>query len=352
MLLNSSKPSDINTPAWLLDLLGIERELDEGVGISVRGEKLIFRDGILRLQSLISDQQQQTETTFSYKWQKRETFESEASLRRMREWLNNRYGVASEFSWLTKTALPPLILDAGCGAAMSSMEFFGPIFDRIRYLGVDVSKAVDVAQGRLAACKSDAGFMQADITRLPLPPESVDVIFSEGVLHHTDSTRDAFLSLVPFLKPGGRFMFYVYRKKGPIREFTDDYIREKLHDMPPEKAWENMMAFTKLGKILGDLNIEIDIPEEITLLDVPAGRMNIQRLFYWHVFKAFYHPELDLEEMNHINFDWYAPANAHRQSEEEVRKWCDEAQMVIEREVVEPAGITVIARKLNTSGQR
>ena len=28
------------------------------------------------------------------------------------------------------------------------------------------------------------------------------------------------------LKPGGRILFYVYRKKGPIREFTDDYVRE------------------------------------------------------------------------------------------------------------------------------
>ena len=26
--------------------------------------------------------------------------------------------------------------------------------------------------------------------------------------------------------------------------------------------------------------------------------------------------------MNHINFDWYAPKNAFRQSPEEVRSWC------------------------------
>ncbi len=51
--------------------------------------------------------------------------------------------------------------------------------------------------------------------------------------------------------------------------------------------------------------------------------------------------------MNHINFDWYAPANAHRQTPGEVEKWCSEAGLTIEREVIEPAGIIIIARKLD-----
>jgi hypothetical protein len=50
--------------------------------------------------------------------------------------------------------------------------------------------------------------------------------------------------------------------------------------------------------------------------------------------------------MNHINFDWYAPTNAHRQTPEQVRLWCAQAGLDIEREIVEEAGITVIARKI------
>jgi hypothetical protein len=49
--------------------------------------------------------------------------------------------------------------------------------------------------------------------------------------------------------------------------------------------------------------------------------------------------------MNHINFDWYAPANAFRQSPEDVRRWCADAGLEIEREVVEEAGITIVSRK-------
>ena len=175
--------------------------------------------------------------------------------------------------------------------------------------------------------------------------EKAGLIFSEGVLHHTDSTRAAILRLARALRPGGRFMFYVYRRKGPIREFTDDYIRDRLQDMTPDAAWEAMMPLTRLGKLLGDLNIEIDVPEAIDLLDIPAGRVNLQRFFYWHVMKAFHRPDMTLDEMNHINFDWYAPRNAHRQSPEEVRAWCAEVGLAIERERVDPSGITIIAQR-------
>ena len=185
--------------------------------------------------------------------------------------------------------------------------------------------------------------LEADLAQLPLPPESVDVIFSEGVLHHTDSTEGALRALIPLLKRGGRFMFYVYRRKGPVREFTDDYIRERLHVMMPDEAWHAMIPLTKLGVALGELHAEVDVPEAIDLLGIPAGRIDLQRLFYWHVAKAFYRPDHTLDEMNHINYDWYAPRNAHRQSIEEVRGWCADAGLEIERERVEASGITIIA---------
>jgi SAM-dependent methyltransferase len=165
------------------------------------------------------------------------------------------------------------------------------------------------------------------------------------VLHHTDSTRDALHSLAALLTPGGRFLFYVYRKKGPVREFTDDYIRERLQGMEPEEAWNAVEPLTQLGIALAELGVEVEVPADVGLLDIPAGRYDVQRLFYWHVAKAFHHPDLSFDELNHINYDWYAPANAQRQTPDEVREWCREAGLEIEREKVEEAGITVIARR-------
>lgn len=331
-------------PSWLIEMFGLAQVV-EGTVFSLADQFFVIRSGIPRSRKLVSESQAQTSDTFGFKWKKLDTFDSPANLKRSRDWLIERYGDLSTAGWINEYGEMPLLVDAGCGAGLSGLELFGSLLPRVRYLGIDVSDAVDVARKRFMQRGIHGGFMQADISDLPLPEGSVDLIFSEGVLHHTNSTEGTLKSLARLLKPGGRFMFYVYRRKGPIREFTDDYIRAKLHPMSPEDAWNAMEPLTQLGISLGELNAEIDIPKRIELLDIPAGRINLQRLFYWHVAKMFYRPDLSFDEMNHINFDWYAPTNAARQSPEEVRKWCAEANLTVEREVVEEAGITIIARK-------
>ena len=333
-------------PPWLYDYLGVPAPR-EGEQFDLGGQRFVHRDGISRSQSILSAAQSQTEETFGFKWKKRDTFDSEASLARMRSWLADRYGDLASANWLAEHGDCPLVIDAGCGAGMSALELLGSMMTRIRYLGVDVSAAVDVAAERFSERGLKAAFMQADISNLPFPPGSVDLIFSEGVLHHTNSTKGALLSLAPLLKKGGRVMFYVYRRKGPVREFTDDYVRDLLQYMTPQQAWEAVEPLTQLGIALGELNAEIDIPQRIDLLGIPAGRIDVQRLFYWHVAKIFHRTDLSFDEMNHINYDWYAPANAARQSPEEVREWCTEGGLAIEREVVEDSGITIIARKVD-----
>jgi SAM-dependent methyltransferase len=333
-----------SAPNWLNQLLGVT-SLEEATDFELGGQDFLVKNGIPRSKKLVSQAQAQTSDTFGFKWKKVDTFESPASLARMRGWLIERYGDIHAAPWLAEHGHSPLLLDAGCGAGMSGLELLGPLIPNIRYLGVDVSEAVDVAKARFQERGLSAGFLQADISDLPLAKESVDLIFSEGVLHHTNSTEGALKSLAKLLKPGGRFLFYVYKRKGPLREFTDDYVRDKLQTISPDEAWKLMEPLTQLGIALGELNAEIDIPESIELLEIPAGRVNVQRLFYWHVAKTFYRQDLTFDEMNHINFDWYAPANAHRQSIEQVRSWCKDAGLEIEREVVEDAGMTVIARK-------
>jgi arsenite methyltransferase len=332
------------TPGWLLDLLGAG-PVPEGDTVELDGRAFVARDGILREASVLSASQSQTADMFGFKWQQRATFESPSSLARMRAWLVERYGDVAAAPWWDDHGAVPVVVDAGCGAGASAMELLDSRLKKVRYLGVDVSSAVDVAAARFREAGLDGGFLQADVTRLPLPPRSVDVVLSEGVMHHTDSTRAALAALAELVKPGGRFLFYVYRTKGPVREFTDDLIRDRLQGMAPQDAWNALLPLTRLGKALGDLGVEIDVPEAIDLLGIPAGPIDLQRLFYWHVCKAFHHPDLDVDELNHINYDWFAPRNAHRQTPDEVRTWCADAGLEIERERIEDAGITVVARR-------
>lgn len=332
------------TDTWLADVLGVDR-LDEGATLTIRGQDIVVTDGIPRVRPLISDDQADTEEMFGFKWEQEETFTRPHALELMRAWLEERYGRIADAPWWDEYGERPLVLDAGCGAGVSGREVFGPMGGRVRYLGADLTHAVEVANRRFAEIGMDAQFLQADLTDLPLEPGSVDVIFSEGVLHHTDSTEDALKAVAPLLRPGGRILFYVYRKKSLIREYTDDAIRAQLQEMTPAEAWKALEPLTKLGIALGELDVELEIPEDIDLLGMKAGTVDLQRWFYYDIAKAYYKPDLTFGEMHHLNFDWYAPKNAHRQTEAQVRQWCDEAGLEVEDEHIHQSGITIRARK-------
>ena len=332
------------TPGWLAGVLGVQPPAEGGT-VDVRGQRFVMAGGILRDEGILSDRQAQTAGVFGFKWRQHHSFDTPAMIAKAASWMVEKYGEVATATWWDDLGPDPLVVDAGCGAALSALELFGDRLGSVRYLGVDVSDAVDTAAARFAARGLSAAFVQVDLGRVPLGPASVDVLFSEGVLHHTDSTEVAVKRLATLLKPEGRFLFYVYRTKGPVREFTDDYIRDRLQGLTPEEAWAALMPLTRLGQALGELGVEVDVPEDVELLGIPAGRIDVQRLFYWYFCKAFHHPDFTLDEMNHLNYDWYAPRNAHRQTPEQVRAWCAEAGLEIEREHLQESGITIVARK-------
>ena len=295
----------------------------------------------------MSDSQSQTAAVFGYKWGRRDTYDSTGSLTAaMVEFNLRRYGDIANAAWWAEYGQLPKVLDVGCGAGVGAMTIFGKRLSAVDYWGADISDAYKVAETRFAEQGLKGTFLQGDMTDLNLPLGEFDVILAEGVLHHTDNTENAFHRVVRHLAPGGRILAYVYRQKGPIREFTDDYIREKISGLSPEDAWQALAPLTQLGITLGEANLEIDIPAPIDVLGIPAGKINLQRLFYWHIFKAYYRPDWKFEEMLHVNFDWYAPKNAHRHTKEEIEKWCEDAGLTIERlDEEELAGYTFIAKK-------
>jgi SAM-dependent methyltransferase len=243
------------------------------------------------------------------------------------------------------------ILDAGCGAGVSALLLFGDALAQHEYIGVDISESVAEARKNFADRGLPATFVQANLGSLPEELGTFDVIFSEGVLHHTDSVRDSLLFLASRLNPGGRIAFYVYARKAPIREFTDDMVRNAISGLSDEEAWDALMPLTELGKALGDLGITIEVPADIPILSIERGTYDLQRLFFYKICKAYYQTDYTLDEMNHINFDWFRPRNCHRHSVEEVIGFCQQADLGISRLHAGESGITVIARKEPRDGQ-
>lgn len=301
--------------------------------------------GIPRFVAVTDEGQRQTQESFAFKWNRRDSYESAAVRDAAREWLLARYGFRSVDEMQARFRVARHILDAGCGSGYSASVWLAPGWrgsSRAEWIGADISAAIEVAQDRLSHVEG-THFVQADIMHLPFAESGFDLIFSEGVLHHTPSTAAAFAALARQLAPGGEVMFYVYRRKAAAREFTDDHIRAQVAGLPPSEAWEALKPLTELGRALAELRVEVDVPHDVPVLGIKAGRHDVQRLLYWHFVKAYWNPALTFDENHHVNFDWHHPRYAHRHTEGEVREWCDAAGLTVTRFDAQDSGFTVRA---------
>jgi len=101
------------------------------------------------------------------------------------------------------------VLDVGCGMgryAALVAEYGGEV------VGVDVSRAVEKAAELWPQCS----FVQADIIDPPFAPESFDLVYSFGVLHHLPDPIRGLLRCHELVKPGGRLLVWVYSSHGGI----------------------------------------------------------------------------------------------------------------------------------------
>ena len=112
-----------------------------------------------------------------------------------------------------------------------------------------------------------------------------------------------------------------------------------------EDAWETMRSLTSLARELAQLRTRIRLQHDVPLLGIEAGDHDVHRLIYWNLAKLYWNDTLSFEENVHVNFDWYRPKYAHRQTAEQVKEWCNEAQLTISRFHEQNSGFSVRALK-------
>jgi len=171
-----------------------------------------------------------------------------------------------------------------------------------------------------------------------------DFIYSQEVLHHTADPKRAFLNLCGLLEPGGEIAIYVYKAKAPVREFVDDYVRDRIAGLSYEEAMRVSREITELGRALSATGAKVRVPA-VPLLGIEAGEYDVQRFLYHFFMKCYWNPDLPFEENAVINYDWYHPQLATRHSREEVEGWFRDAGLTVTQQCVDFYGITMRGRR-------
>jgi 2-polyprenyl-3-methyl-5-hydroxy-6-metoxy-1,4-benzoquinol methylase len=147
----------------------------------------------------LNEKQNQTRACFAYKWGKRETYERVAVKQKAYRWLVERYfGTVRERNRFLKENKEKAILDAGCGSGFSASVLFGKQLNHMKYLGVDFSDSIHTARKRFNELGIYGDFLQESITSMKLK-RKFDIIFCEGVLHHTSDPLQSLRNLVSHL---------------------------------------------------------------------------------------------------------------------------------------------------------
>ncbi|MEP7265533.1 MAG: class I SAM-dependent methyltransferase, partial [Bacteroidota bacterium] len=146
-------------------------------------------------------------------------------------------------------------------------------------------------------------------------------------------------------EPKGEIAIYVYKKKAPLREYTDDYIRDRISSLDYNEAMKACEQITALGKKLSEYKMDIDIPA-VDILEIKEGTYDVQRFIYHFFMKCFWNNNLSFHDNAVINYDWYHPQNCSRHTLEEVKEWYVNAGLKIVHEFSDFYGITVRGIKL------
>ncbi len=128
-----------------------------------------------------------------------------------------RNGRQNAFTRALDEEIPPgaTVLEAGCGTGQ--MSNFLAVGGR-RVVGLDLSMAsLSRAEAfRQRAAIGGVKFVRGNLFRPPVAPGTVDVVVSNGVLHHTADCRRAFAAVGQCVRPGGYLVVGLYNRLGRL----------------------------------------------------------------------------------------------------------------------------------------
>jgi SAM-dependent methyltransferase len=201
------------------------------------------------------------------------------------------------------------VLDVGCGAGHETLALANVVGEDAELVGVDVNLALLQGAPEREAPRH-VHYVVASLFALPFPPRSFDLVYSQGVLHHTRSTSEAFRRVAEYVAPSRYLFVWVYAHE-------DRFGRAR------RRAMAMRAAFTA----------------EFVLRPVLSRAPDTVRDGFFHAATRAAHPvlrprmrhadEWQPENTNSFLRDLLSPRHAYRHRWNEVIAWFEEAEFAI-----------------------
>jgi ubiquinone/menaquinone biosynthesis C-methylase UbiE len=177
------------------------------------------------------------------------------------------------------------VLDAGCGGGRYSVAW--RLLGAGSVTGLDVSATgIGSARDRVLSAGIDGvSFGQGNVLDLPCEDNAFDIVFSNGVLHHTVEWQRGVQELVRVLHPGGMGWLYLIEKPGGLFWDLIEILRVVMRGENSERARTVLQSlgfpanrvFYMLDHVMVPINTRLTADEITHELDL-AGASSIRRL--------------------------------------------------------------------------
>lgn len=210
-----------------------------------------------------------------------------------------------------------LVMDAGCGMGRYSRIALS--------LGAEVV-AFDLSDAALRLWREmgdhpNLHVVQGNLHHPPFKKQVFDIIYSQGVIHHTPDTHRAFREIARLIKPKGLLSVWVYGKAGRLKDFATNPIRKGREWIERNRKLAWMIVGTR--HCVSDLLrlVTVRLPMRLTYgLCYPITALGKIPGLKYLTFSV--HPDFKVRLIE--NFDWLSPPYQFHHTKEELETWSRE----------------------------